>query len=95
MKYWRTAMSGTGCWTVFSGCTTSLGSSWPARPCARRRPMTRAMPSSTARLCAAAADSVVHWVRYCSATRLCVGSPSVFSNVMPAAPKPVAGTVSP
>jgi hypothetical protein len=43
----------------------------------------------------AAADSEVHCVRYCSETRCGAGSPLAFSNVMPAAPKPLAGTVSP
>ena len=43
----------------------------------------------------AATDSEVHWVRYCSYSRVAIGSPLAFSNVMPAEPKPVAGTVSP
>jgi hypothetical protein len=47
------------------------------------------------RLFAAAADRDVHCVRYCSNTRRGVGWLFVFSNVMPAAPKPVDGTVSP
>jgi hypothetical protein len=42
-----------------------------------------------------ACDSETHCVRYCSKTRRGVGWPLVFSNVMPAELKPIAGTVSP
>jgi hypothetical protein len=88
-------MSGT-CWsTSLPGSTVKFGSSCPASPwrCASTH---EACHSRRIRsLLIAACDSETHCVTYCSNTRRCVGWLLVFSNVMPAAPKPLAGTVSP
>jgi hypothetical protein len=43
----------------------------------------------------AAWEMDVHWATYCSRVRIGILSPLYFSNVMPAAMNPFAGTVSP
>lgn len=87
--------SGTGNCTVLVGWTTSLGSNVPARPWASASFQTVNQPLSTSRLCAAAQPSVDHWVWNCCCTRSATADELPFSKVIPAAPKPAAGTVSP
>jgi hypothetical protein len=95
MKYWRTRMSGTSSSTSLPSSNTAFGSSAPLRPWRSASTQSACHSSRMSRFAPAAAESEFHWVRYCCSTRTGGRSPLDFSNVMPAAPKPVAGTVSP